>query len=255
MSNSIKALNKIIDFNDDKIRYYKRLLHFIINNNRKEGVISKSLEPTPVIVKGLIDKCFIDLVTSAGAVFNETTGYFEIGIVKDLTYDEMRRIYNRREPRLQTYSLFYYQERAILPYISGSGSNVTQSILNCANLEYIPKELDNSYPWTFLNNGNVNNNPKLKRIDLSIYGNMSNVGTNSFKNCPNLEYVNIKQLNYNIDFNECPKITPECIAYIINNSTSSNITITLSNINYDYNSYPEVINALQNKPNISLNII
>ena len=44
------------------------------------------------LVTGLIPQANIDLFESAGAVFNESTGYFELNGLTDISYNEMSAI-------------------------------------------------------------------------------------------------------------------------------------------------------------------
>lgn len=203
-------------------------------------------------VTGKIPVSFIDLVTDAGAVFNENSGYFEIGAVTNLSYEEMRRIYADFQPYpAPRYFLRDCASRTVLPFFGDGGG--LQYILQGSKIEYIPAIRPNGYPYLYPIYG-VTDCYYLRRIDSLFLGNSSGIDT-SFKNCPLLETLKIVSLSYSLNLSTCPMVTPESVAFIINYASNANITITLSNRDYDYEADNDVDHALKAHTNVSLNII
>ena len=186
------------------------------------------------IVFGIIPQTNIELFVSAGAIFNETTGYFELGDSTDIAYDEMQMIYRHRPVIYCADSYYSSTLREILPS-KGTTAAVGGLFYGASRIRYIPASIVNSkggsYPHITNYGGSCFSGcTSLRRVDLSVYGsstaNISNA--NMFLNCYELEYVYIPNLTRSIVFSSSPKITIECLSTIVrmSNATAA-ITITL----------------------------
>ena len=196
-------------------------------------------------VYGYIPQANIDLFSTFNAVFNSSTGYFELNGLTDIAYDEMLRIYGLSE------TLSYYTSgdmylgnytnpkvRTLIPaaktiQVQGSYArymfyitnlNISlQSVINFANSANI------SYAF-------YNNCLCLKKVTpiLQCSSNTSFANT-TFSSCSSLEDVKIKYLKSNIFFSGCARLNYESIKYLIDNASNTNaITITVHATTYGY---------------------
>lgn len=210
-----------------------------------------------------------DLYISAGAKYNETTGYYELNGLTDITEEEMRVIYDRTwgwwlhlpylngfgsaAPRTNipcpNYKIIYYSSNTSLHSIfSISGKDDNIEVVNLRAL-YTPANLDviriTSIDWAF------QGTKKLREIqgiiDVSAAKNTLNIGGN-------IETINIKNLNTNIRFYNSQRLSKESVLYMINNSAATSaITIGLNKAVYDVmKDDADIIAALAEKTNITL---
>lgn len=200
-------------------------------------------------VRGLIPQANIDLFESAGAVFNASTGYFELNGLTDISYNEMKAIYAEtymlcRDANLQA-RMRDDQCRTNIPFY-GSGTYQSEYQMNgfCLNEPNLEVLMFQS-SGTGCNASGLNyafrKCPRLKRIagqqkigttiedvDFYLYVNsVTSTPNNAFIELPNLESVFINSLRGSISLADSPKLLPKCVAYMVSNASTATITITL----------------------------
>lgn len=210
-----------------------------------------------------------DLYISAGAVYNEATGFYELNGLTDITEEEMRVIYEKTWgwwlhlpslngfgsalPRTNIpcpdYKIIWYASGIDMHSIfSVSGNDDNLEVVNLRAL-YTPTNLDEikimNFNWAFQKNKKIREvqgiiNVKNVRDDLEIGG--------------NIETINIKRLKVNIKFYNSQRLSKESVLYMINNSeATSAITISLNKAVYDVmKDDADIIAALTEKTNITL---
>lgn len=178
-------------------------------------------------VYGLIPQANIDLYVAAGAVFNETTGYFELGVETNLSYEEISDIYSRRSP--VAINAMYYNSfiRAIFPFGGGGASAQTNNILyNCGRIKYVPEIKIGTYPYIFGSNL-FYNCYNLEVIDATIF-NPPIANDASYTGCYKLRSVKVRTLAKNIKFGDSPLLDLASVVYMVSNANNTAaITITL----------------------------
>ena len=213
-----------------------------------------------------------DLYISAGAKYNETTGYYELNGLTDITEEEMRVIYEktwgwwiglpilngfgdssaRTNIPCPDYKRLYYQSNINL----SSSFAVTGNLDNLEVLNFIPLRYSNESlirlsirAMNWMCQGNAN--------PLTIMGtfDVGNVPDNNSLNIGgNIKTINIKNLSKNIRFYNSKVLSKESVLYMINNSAATSaITIGLNKAVYDVMKNDiDVILALGEKSNIVL---
>lgn len=229
-------------------------------------------------VTGLIPQANIDLFEVAGAVFNESTGYFELNGLTDLSYEEMKAIYTVSggttfglKDRTGIYA--FVKTRTVLPlYGSGQAAfvyNITNAFYrsgkNNTGVEVIGMNVrsDTTDKTFYIANQGLTNVfyecYLLRKIDgiINLYS-VTTAPTTPFKNCYSLEDVNLYKLKTSISFAESPNLSKASLLYMINNeATTGAITITLHASVYAKCQtggewYSDISTALSNHPNVSL---
>lgn len=210
-----------------------------------------------------------DLYISAGAKYNEQTGYYELNGLTDITEEQMRVIYEK------TWGWWLH-----LPFLNGFGSALPRTNIPCPdykiiaytsnislnsifarsfnndNLEvvnlralYTPTAFDEikimDLNWAFQGNNKIREVQGI--INVKEARNNQNIGGN-------IETINIKGLKVNIKFYESQRLSKESVLYMINNSeATSAITIGLNKAVYDVmKDDADIIAALAEKTNITL---
>lgn len=210
-----------------------------------------------------------DLYISAGAVYNEATGFYELNGLTDITEEQMRVIYEKTWgwwlhlpslngfgsalPRTNIpcpdYKIIAYASNISLHSIfsvSGNGDNL--EVVNLRAL-FTPSAFDEikiiDFNWAFQGNKKIREvkgiiNVKEARYKLNIGG--------------NIETINIKGLKVDIRFYNSQRLSKESVLYMINNSeATSAITISLNKAVYDVmKDDADIIAALAEKTNITL---
>lgn len=202
-------------------------------------------------VQGLIPQANIDLFESAGAVFNEQTGYFELNGLTDISYKEMQAIYNYTQTApgylLNRYN--YAKIRTNLPdaWFGNANPNdkfksdpngliyangwVSYSDIEVAILPPPRTGTSVALKPNYCNNL-IREAYRIKKIinilDITGYS----IPADVFYNAYNLEDFQLYGLsvstNATYGFVHCPRISPASVAYMINNvGTPNNIVITL----------------------------
>lgn len=245
------------------------------NGKLYEVLVNTALTRVPEDPKVIYDTTsgtLRDLYISAGAKYNEATGYYELNGLTDITEEQMRVIYEktwgwwiglpiltgfgdssaRTNIPCPDYKRLYYQSNCNLSSTFGIAGNLDNlEVLNFIPLQY-PKESfirlsirdmnwmcqGNAKPLTIMGTFDVGNVPD---------NNSLNVGGN-------IKTINIKNLSKNIRFYGSNVLSKESVLYMINNSEATTaITIGLQQAVYDVmKDDADIIAALTEKTNITL---
>ena len=210
-----------------------------------------------------------DLYISAGAKYNEATGFYELNGLTDITEEQMRVIYEK------TWGWWLH-----LPSLNGFGSALPRTNIPCPDYKIISYASNISLNSIFSASGNDNNlevvnlralyTPtgfdEIKIVDFNwafqedkkireVQG-IINVNEARYKLSigGNIETINIKGLKANIKFYGSQRLSKESVLYMINNSeATSAITIGLNKAVYDVmKDDADIIAALAEKTNITL---
>lgn len=212
---------------------------------------------------GIIPQANIDLFESAGATFNATTGYFELNGLTDISYEEMRKIYNCSivaSTHAATRSMAFatpssdFKIRCTL-YLRAMFSFTTNFSYICYGANNIEQvNIENSYlSATSALTSAFQNAYCLKKIGNGYMDYIGGANDSAFKNCYSLETVYLRKLKANMKFNESPNLSMESIAYMVSNADTNNITITLHPTAYNAAVVDtDVTAALQTKTNVTL---
>lgn len=224
---------------------------------------------TKVLIPWRKDSSLRDLYISAGAKYNEATGFYELNGLTDITEEQMRVIYEKTWgwwlhlpslngfgsalPRTNIpcpdYKIISYASNINLNSVFAvSGNDDNLEVVNLRAL-YTPTGFDEikivDFNWAFQGNKKIREvqgiiNIKEARSDLSIGG--------------NIETINIKGLKVNIRFYNSQRLSKESVLYMINNSAATTaITISLNKAVYDVmKDDADIIAALAEKTNITL---
>lgn len=224
---------------------------------------------TKVLVPWRKDSSLRDLYVSAGAKYNEATGFYELNGLTDITEEEMKVIYEKtwgwwlHLPSLNGFGsalprtnipcpdykiIAYASNISIHSIFSVSGNDDNLEVVNLRAL-YTPTIFDEikiiDFNWAFQGDKKIKEvqgiiNVKGARSDLNIGG--------------NIETINIKGLKANIRFYNSQRLSKESVLYMINNSeATSAITIGLNKAVYDgMKDDADIIAALAEKTNITL---
>lgn len=181
-----------------------------------------------------------DLYISAGAVYNEVTGFYELNGLTDITEEEMRVIYKYAGTPQVRGAFAYSKARTNLPMPGMfNGWLCSSMFFGCPNLEvaYLgnrqlsPENYDE--PFAYMEGSNCFYLcQKLKKIYGRIYQ-MNNNWSLTFGECPALEEVRIAELCSSIQLSWSPNLSKESVQYMITNAKPQSgaavgsITITL----------------------------
>lgn len=180
-----------------------------------------------------------DLYISAGAKYNEETGYYELNGLTDITEEEMRVIYKYAGTPQANATFAYSQARTNLPMPGMYNGKLYGSMFyGCPNLEvaYLgyrqvpPRKYDEPIVYTEGNNC-FYLCKKLKKI----YGEIHQINDwgLTFGSCDALEEVRIAELYSSIQLSWSPNLSKESVQYMITNAKPrsgaavGSITITL----------------------------
>ena len=213
-----------------------------------------------------------DLYISAGAKYNEATGYYELNGLTDITEEQMRVIYEK------TWGWWIG-----LPSLMGFGDSSARTNIPCPDYKRTYYQSNVNLSSSFAVTGNLDNlevlnfipsrysNESLIRLSiramnwmcqgdtkpLTIMGTLDvgNVPDNNSLNIGgNIKTINIKNLSKNIRFYGSNVLSKESVLYMINNSEATTaITISLQRAVYDVmKDDADIIAALAEKTNITL---
>lgn len=210
-----------------------------------------------------------DLYISAGAKYNERTGFYELNGLTDITEEQMRVIYEK------TWGWWLH-----LPSLNGFGSALPRTNIPCPDYRIIRYASNISLRAIFIRSSDVNNlevvnlralyTPtsldEIKIVDFNwafqsarrlreVQGiiNVEMAGSN-LNIGGNIETINIKGLKGSIKFFDSQRLSKESVLYMINNSEATTaITIGLNKAVYDVmKDDADIIAALAEKTNITL---
>lgn len=227
---------------------------------------------TKVLVPWRKDSSLRDLYVSAGAVYNEQTGYYELNGLTDITEEQMRVIYEK------TWGWWIG-----LPNLNGFGDSSARTNIPCPDYKRTYYQSNVNLSSSFATTGNLDNlevlnfiptqYPKDFSIKLSMramnwmcQGNakpLTIMGTfdvggvpdnNSLNIGGNIKTINIKNLSKNIKFYGSKVLSKESVLYMMYNSAATSaITISLNKAVYDVmKDDADIIAALAEKTNITL---
>lgn len=194
---------------------------------------------TKVLVPWRKDSSLRDLYISAGAKYNEATGFYELNGLTDITEAEMRVIYKYAGTPQAKAAFAYSKARTNLPMPGMyNGSMYGAMFYGCPNLEvaYLgnrqssPTSYDVPLVYTEGNNC-FYLCKKLKKIYGKIY--QRNNWDLTFGDCLALEEVRIAELYSSIQLSWSPNLSKESVQYMITNAKPlsgaavGSITITL----------------------------
>lgn len=196
---------------------------------------------TKVLVPWRKDSSLRDLYISAGAVYNEATGFYELNGLTDITEAEMRVIYKYAGTPQTKAAFAYSKARTNLPMPGMyNGSVYGAMFYGCPNLEVAhlgnrqslsPTSYDVPLVYTEGNNC-FYLCKKLKKIYGKIYQRNNDWGL-TFGECLALEEVRIAELYSSIQLSWSPNLSKESVQYMITNAKPlsgaavGSITITL----------------------------
>lgn len=212
------------------------------------------------------------LYISAGAKYNEATGFYELNGLTDITEEQMRVIYEK------TWGWWIG-----LPILTGFGDSSARTNIPCPDYKRLYYQSNCNLSSTFAVTGTLDNLEVLNFIPLR-YSNESLIklsiramnwmcqgdtkpltimGTFDVANVPdnnslniggNIKTINIKNLSKNIRFYNSKVLSKESVLYMINNSGATTaITIGLQQAVYDVmKDDADIIAALAEKTNITL---
>lgn len=213
-----------------------------------------------------------DLYISAGAKYNEKTGFYELNGLTDITEGQMRVIYEK------TWGWWIG-----LPNLNGFGDSSARTNIPCPDYKRLYYQTNCNLSSTFAVTSNLDNlevlnfiplrysNESLIRLSirtmnwmcqgdakpLTIMGtfDVGNVPDNNSLNIGgNIKTINIKNLSKNIRFYNSKVLSKESVLYMINNAEATTaITIGLQQAVYDVmKDDADIIAALAEKTNITL---
>lgn len=191
-----------------------------------------------------------DLYISAGAVYNEATGFYELNGLTDITEEEMRTIYTQWQkdvgtaahntgwlslpPNMRTNLPSLYRANLISALSNSIGGTSVEVLCitdqsNDTRVMYVAST-------QAVAQGDM---PKLRRV-IGIWRYNDNNPSNfnfsygqPFQNCPLLEEIRMKRINKSHTFAVSPNLSKESVLYMITNANppsgaaAGSITITL----------------------------
>lgn len=204
---------------------------------------------------------FIDIWNKASGewgCYNEDTGYFELNGLTDIDYDEALQIYTLSGHRTSSAasetirgafsgSPVAIKTRTVFPIYMGGGDghlNLEGLLSGNDKIEVI-RFVDNNLNSTIAGIGGFADNALSLR---EVYGNLIipdiEISDTSFKSCLNLETLFLKRVNKNVVLGDCPKLSYESFAYLIQHKEGGTITVTV---------HPTVYNKLKDETNTEWN--
>lgn len=230
-----------------------------------------SINPN-TIVRGNIPISFIDLWNTACFVngvtygtFNETSGYFELNGITDISYQEAQRIVlaaQERASHVLRRWFFVSNERTNLPVSWFNPYRDPNNAINETNADYIaystnteiiylppgssPIQFGSSYALCY-------SSRRLKKI-LNPFIFAGTISGFAFTGCYSLEEVRVHSLKADISFADCARLSKDSILYMINNeAATAEINIYLNTAVFaQLVDDPDINAAITAHPNINL---
>lgn len=185
-----------------------------------------------------------DLYISAGAKYNEATGYYELNGLTDITEEEMRDIYllyitnSPKAEHIASWLSYPSNFRTNIPPRVYYVSNIQNSIGGNDSLEVLVLSSSALYIQNLVATAH-GSFPKMRRvIGYWVYANNDPSKYNfaygqPFSNCPLLEEIRMKSINKSHTFAVSPNLSKESVQYMIENANppsgaaAGSIAITL----------------------------
>lgn len=166
-----------------------------------------------------------DLYISAGAVYNEQTGFYELNGLTDITEEQMRVIYKYAGTPQVKAAFAYSKARTNLPMPGMFNGKVYDAMFyECPNLEVAYLGNNQSSPTSFdtpsVYAEGINffySCKKLQKIYGKIYQRINNWDL-TFGGCLALEEVRIAELYSSIQLSWSPNLSKESVQYMITNA-------------------------------------
>lgn len=248
------------DTNDENTRYQMR------SDIYKQGVVSQTQTWTQASdlsysyvmsnqVTGNIPIYFIELVEELGATFNETSGYFELNGLTDISYKEMKAIYRQTNRLVSTHNwdsaIFYYKDvrtnfgrMNTVINTGGSGSTMNQyylgDMLRGSNVEVLslsPKyngvNSKSTVLFTYIKDiyELASSCYYLKKIvgTIYIYNSLAqSFFADVFYHAYSLEEFYIMKLYRNLSFEHSSKLKFDCVQFLVDNANNGTTAITIT---------------------------
>ncbi|MEG2493903.1 MAG: hypothetical protein RSF94_07295 [Rikenellaceae bacterium] len=174
------------------------------------------------------------LFVSRGAVWNETTGFYELNGLTDITEEQMIQIYNQtsatligmdwNEKCLNASCRTNFESNSVGRYVGGLNAMAAFAVTNMETI--LISSMDNSPFSPYRIEHIFRNSIKLRNIIGIMLGGASNNG--AFIGCKSLEDITIKSLTRSIYLGDSPLLTRDSILYLINNAeNTAPITVAL----------------------------
>ena len=196
------------------------------------------------LVYGLIPQANIDLFVSAGATFNDTTGYFELNGLTDISYEEMKKIYDAGQLTAGGNSFGYRfqgkQVRTTLPFKADINTSnmpyyTATQLFNSSAVEVVALivKYNNDIITTRL--GGISymaaDCRKLRKIinPIILVDTLSTQNFSySFSNCNSLEELSLGRIGKDVSFAQSSLLNLASVVYMVTNAANTSaITITL----------------------------
>lgn len=203
----------------------------------------------PVVLHSAYRRC--------GAVYNRSTGYWELNGLTDLTEEDMLNIFLWSScllnlPNDMSYIFLYAPLRTTLHAVTDHDWNMrTEGIVMTgmcmgSDIEVLSLTNPDGGSGGVLLVSDAGNAfsmcSALVRIAdcLDVDNRATNVFANAFSGCSALRELRIRNLNSSADFSACPLITYDSLKFIVDNSSpSQNVTITVHSTTWTYMSDPD----------------
>lgn len=199
---------------------------------------------TKVLVPWRKDSSLRDLYISAGAKYNETTGFYELNGLTDITEEEMRKIYilyitnSPKAEHIVSWLSYPNDFRTNIAPRVYYVSNIQNSIGGNSVLEVLALSVSALYIQNSVATAH-GSFPKLRRVvGYWVYANNDPSKYNfaygqPFQNCPLLEEIRMKGINKSHTFAVSTNLSKESVLYMITNANppsgaaAGSIAITL----------------------------
>lgn len=199
---------------------------------------------TKVLVPWRKDSSLRDLYISAGAKYNEATGFYELNGLTDITEEEMRKIYllyitnSPKAEHIVSWLSYPDDFRTNIAPRVYYVSNIQNSIGGNNALEVLVLSVSALYIQNLVATAH-GSFPKLRRVIGNwVYANNDPSKYNfsygqPFSNCPLLEEIRMKSINKSHTFAVSPNLSKESVLYMITNANppsgaaAGSIAITL----------------------------
>lgn len=191
----------------------------------REGAVSEAIQAA---MTAAVDETLIAEATAAGAVFNRTSGYFELNTLTDITAEQMRKIMAAGARQSSTLPWAYVSStiRTHLPRVGiGQAANAVSTFRSCPFLEIV------KMPNMILQGDVFFDCKQLRSVNwkgISIYD-LNNTANANFQGCSKL--VELRgALRGNFDFNiaDSPLLNLASFQYMVDHAyNKSAITVTV----------------------------
>lgn len=178
----------------------------------REGAVSEAIQAA---MTAAVDEALIAEATAAGAIFNRTSGYFELNTLTDITAEQMRKIMaaGARQSSTLPWAYILSTIRTHLPRVGiGQAANAVSTFRSCSFLETV------DMPNMILQGDVFFNCKQLRSVNwkgIPIY-NLNNTANANFQGCSKL--VELRgSLRNNFDFNiaDSPLLSLASFQYMV----------------------------------------